>query len=191
MKKSLLLVACSLAALVGCSTTIVGGPSSGSLDDSNSGSGTNLGGGEGGGTTTDPDLAALFDPPPSGTGRTPDSVTGTWAGTVSSEDVRVRFADGELLIAVRVSRSGQQEVVGLRTAAEITSSSILLTASASTRASNGYELTVRPAEFNFCTDAEYSSCVVLEGTKLDFSRASTPLFEFGYSGPSELLKVSD
>jgi hypothetical protein len=136
------------------------------------------------------DYDALFGPPAS-TKTTPNSLTGTWAGTDNSgEDTRLLFDASSLVIAKKCTTSA----VGVTVAAQISSSSVKTLESKSAGKAGICQVEVRPIESVRCEATTASAaqneasqttggCFLLSGTSLRFYGT--------FLGGTELTKLSD
>jgi hypothetical protein len=142
---------------------------------------------EGGGAV---DYDALFGPPAT-TKTSPNSLTGTWAGTDNSgEDTRLMLDASSLVLAKKCTTTA----VGITVAAQITTSSIKTLESKSAGSAGTCQVEVRPMESVRCVattpsaastegDQTTGGCFLLSGTSLRFYGT--------FLGGTELTKLSD
>jgi hypothetical protein len=132
------------------------------------------------------DYDALFDAP-ADPSTTDDLVTGLWAGTTSSGEVRLKLTATKVVIAIKC---GDSPATGMEVGAVITSSKLKILASKSVSGGSGYcGIKVTPLEIPRCTGTNYD-CFEVSGTKLEFG--STTLFTSnGSSYQSSYTKLSD
>ena len=201
---SLILATLSLTA---CSGQTVGTGTSSGTSGSSGASGTSTGGAtdpgtENGapvtppaGTAAPPAGPSAYDPlfdAPTTTTTTPGSISGLWAGSTHSGDVRLKVSSGSLLIAIRC---GNSPAVGLEVTAQVTASAIRVLASKSAGPTAGCGVNVTPQTIPRCTPTSSSGapgigCFDVTGTTLSFE--GIWLFSSGGSGPpSDFTKLSD
>lgn len=193
-------VAASVAA---CSGTAVGTGSTGGTGDpgisSNGGStssDTTSGGKSDPPASTTADFDKLFGAPESSS-LTPDSLTGVWAGTVGSTDLRLKVTATSITIALRCSSSSR--AVGLVVVAKVGAEGIRLLESKATPydGSQPYcDVEVKPVAFSTCTAETYPyadayACVGVKGTTLTIGGTLFTSESFSHQRGFAFTKLSD
>jgi hypothetical protein len=194
-RPSLLLV--SLSLFTGCASGEVAGTGTPNrtFEDSNPSSPSNNGGTGGSGGSSEPaaeedgpiDYDALFDAPADPT-TTDDLVTGLWAGTTYSGEVRLKITASKVVIAMKC---GSSPAEGMDVGAVITSSKMKMLASKSIGTLGYCGIKVTPVEIPRCVDDYDYECFSISGTTLKFVGAA--LFTGGSSSSSSerYTKLSD
>lgn len=149
--------------------------------------------------STEPGAAALFTS--TGGGSASDALLGVWGGSTSSGasdlDVRLRFAEDAILVAIRARVGGDRSpMAALRVAASVSDEQIRVLESKEDLRDNGRvraSIVVKPKTFPKCTPLEKLEPGVLPTRTECFERTSRGLVlrDMWTRGNLELTKLSD
>lgn len=127
---------------------------------------------------------ALFDEP-TNSNITPNVITGLWAGTTYSADIRLKITTSKILIA---AKCGDTPATGIEVGANVSFNSIKVLASKS--AGSGYcSIKVVPVGIPNCSSGGTYECFSIDDTEMNI--AGTLFTVSGASHSRDFTKLSD